>query len=155
MDLTQLTTLRDDILSKINFVYEGQTFDQWLGESRHDVIAKYYNERAVPNQNIWRTDLPVNEMICEVVMSDFIALPQAQREAFNIICLSGSLNMSKIKLRNSVQACLGAGTTSYTDVISVSRKKATKFEFLYTTGNVSELYGYILQPDEIVSAMRL
>ena len=155
MDLTQLTTLRDDIVSKSNFVYEGKTFDQLLGESRHDVIAKYYNERAVPNQNIWRTDLPVAEMICEVTMADFIQLPQAQREAFNIICMSGSLNMSKARLRNSIQSCLGAGTTSYNDVISVSRKKATNFEFLYTTGNVSELYGYILQPDEIVAAMRI
>lgn len=150
----QYITLKNDITSKLTFVYQGGTFDLHLANSRHDIIAEYYNTQATPIQNIWRTDMPIEEVICEVVMADFILLPTVQREAFSVICQARNLNMRKNTIRNSIQTILGNGTTSYNNIISASRKKASNFEYLFTTNNVSEVYGYMIEPYDILTALR-
>lgn len=151
---SQYTTLKNDILSKLTMEYGGSTFDLHLANSNYPVIAEYYNSTAVPNQNIWRTYLPKEEVICEVIMSDYILLTQAQREGFLAICQAAYLNMRKLTIRNSLKTVLNDNSTSYNNIISVSRKKATNFEFLFTVSNVSDVYGYILIPDDIINAMR-
>ena len=147
---SEITTLRNNIITNKNVVYNGKTLKTWLGESNHTEVAAYYN--TANTTDIWKPDLTSEQLTNIIVMSDFIALSQGQRDAWVAMSKLSAIDTTKSLVRTNFVSIFGNGTATTTSATALAQRKATRFEELFTTANVSSKYGYIVSNGDILEA---
>lgn len=154
LTLSQLQSVKADIISKGATVYDGSTFDIWRANSRLDKIAEYYNAIASPAVDLWKPDITIDEITNQIVMADFQGLPQGRRDAWFAMSQALYIDATQSLVRTNFVSIFGNGTATLTNVTAIAKKQATNLEALFTTNNVSEVYKYLISQDEILLATR-
>ncbi len=147
LSASEITTLRNNIITNKNVVYNGKTLKTWLGESNKAEVAAYYN--TANTVDIWKPDLTPELLTNIIVMSDFIALSQGQRDAWVAMSKLSAIDTTKSLMRTNFVSIFGVGTATTVSATALAQRKATRFEELFTTSNVSSKYGYIVTEDDI------
>lgn len=150
----QLQILKTDLFTTIaNQVHAGKTFAIHIAESNYKALIEFYNSPT--NNNIWKPDLKVIELSKAIVMSAFIALTAIKQKGYFVLTQGEFIDATNANIRTGFASIFGAGTTTTNNLTALAQRFATNFEFLFTTSNVSSLYGYILTEDDIREATQI
>ena len=144
---SEITTLRNNIIAVKDTVYNGKTIKTWLGESNRAEVAAYYNSAG--SNDIWRPDLTPEEMTSIINMANFISLPAGNRDAWMAMSKLSKIDATQALVRTNFVSIFGSGTATTVSATALAQRKATNFEFLFTTSSVSTKYGYIVKEDDI------
>ncbi len=149
----QLQILKTDLFTtRANQVHAGKTFAIHIAESNYKALIKFYNSST--NNNIWKPDLKVTELSKAIVMSAFIALTAVKQNGYFVLTQGEFIDATNANIRAGFASIFGAGATT-NNLTALAQRFATNFEFLFTTSNVSSLYGYILTEDDIREATQI
>lgn len=150
----QLQILKTDLFTtRTDQVLSGKTFAIHIAESNYKVLAEFYN--SYTNQNIWKPDLKVTELSKAIVMSAFIALTAIKQNGYFVLTQGEFIDATNSNIRAGFASIFGAGTATTNNLTALAQRFATNFEFLFTTANISSLYGYILTEDDIREAIQI
>ena len=144
---SEITTLRNNIITVKDTVYNGKTIKTWLGESNRAEVAAFYN--SISTTDIWRPDLTPEEMTSIINIANFIALPAGNRDAWMAMSKLSRIDATQPLVRTNFVSIFGNGTETTTAATALAKRKATNFEELFTTSSVTTKYGYIVTEDDI------
>lgn len=151
----ELSILMADLQSRLAEVHEGGPFAVHIGNTNLKGIARYYNSVAVPKVDIWKPDLTIDEITNVIVMSDFIAITAARREAWMAMSQATFINATLAQVRANFVSIFGNNTATTNAVTAIAKRPATRFEALFITGEASSRYGYQVVAEDIETAIRL
>src|SRR6516164_8574280 len=144
MSLTsaQLATLKTDItVTHASTVFNSKTLLQlWNGYDTQG-LADYYNTTASPTVAIWRPDVSQTDLAKSIVASDFSALTVALQNTWFALLQAPILDATISSVRQNFSTIFTSGTT-LTNLQATAQKNATNLESLFTTSQVSSVYGY-------------
>lgn len=146
----ELEVFKADIITNKEVIHKGKQIKEWLSESGKGKVAAYYNSKG--EGNIWRPDITIEEVTRGIVMSDFIALSQGQRDAWQAMSRLPFIDATKNLVRNNIASIFGADTDTTKNFLALAQRKPTKFESLFTTSKVSSMYGYVVTELDIRQA---
>lgn len=139
----------------VEIAYENEnpkTIKHHLGETRLQFIADWYNTKAsgVP---IWKPNAPVNKIIESIIISDYLLLSSAKRDALLMWQGLGTIDATVEAVRTGLADILSGA--SLTAALATIERQATRFEALFVTDKASSMFGYEVSGDEILKAWRL
>lgn len=155
MTTAQLTALKTDLLSKTNVTYQGNTLGSYMANTNLQMIANYYNSNINPQVDIWKPDLKVEDMAKSLDMATFITLTAVKQNGYFALTKGTYVDATVANVRASFVTIFGNGTANAVALAAIAKRPATIFEALFTTSNVSSVYGYVIQPEEIQEALQL
>jgi hypothetical protein len=156
MTTAQLQTLKTDItVTNANTVYQGSTLLSLWQTFNYAKIADYYNTTASPQQDLWRPDILISEIIKVIVMSEFIAFTAVKQNGWLMLMQSPVIDATSSNIRASFSTIFGG--TTITNLTALSKKAATNLEKLFSsangTGFSSTLYGTTLSVNDIYQSL--
>lgn len=108
-----------------------------------DLIAQLYNQVASPAFWVWRTSVPVQEIL-ETTTGDgtswswviYIGRSQAERDGWRDMTRAGSLNVALLSTRQGLADIFSGagGLAQRTHLLTVGRRQATRAEKLLAIG---------------------
>lgn len=150
-----IAVLKTDINSKLNTVLpNGKTMNANLQETNFQAIADYYNTNASPQLDLWRPDLNPKDLNKYLVMTEFQALTVQKQNGWFAIIGGNEVDATAAQVRTNFATILGAASVSTTNLTAQAKKIATNFEKLFTVSNVSSMYKYIVNADDIDATSR-
>lgn len=112
-------------------------------------IAAYYNAQGA--SSVWRPVITIAELNTAIVWSEFIALTQGQRDAYMALISAPSIDATKTNVRNGFASIFAA--TSLANLTALAQRLGTRFELLFTTAQVSAVFGQVVSPADVAAAM--
>lgn len=141
MTPAQLTTFKAAILGDAALAAARTAGDQ-------GAIAAYYN--AAGTGTVWRPSISVAELNTAIVWSEFIALTQGQRDAYRAL-ISGAIDATNANIRSGFGSIFGG--TSLTNLTALAQRVPTRFEALFTTAQVSAVFGQVVAVADVAAAL--
>lgn len=89
---------------------------------------------AAGQEQINRNYTPVGDLLAGIVLSEFAALTQANRDYCQMLFSSPQVKTGDTNLRNQLGAIFGAATTSRANLLAASQKLASRAEALWGDG---------------------
>lgn len=129
------------------------TLAQMLYHGQDQAVADFYNTPLSPPAWIWMPDVPIDALKHGIVMSEFLALSQAQRDAWRTYESMSTLDMTLPMIRANIEAIFGKDSKTAANIHAASQRPATALEALFLDQEVSALYGVRLTARD-VGAMR-
>ena len=129
----ELQALRTDITStRADVLYNGKTLLTWWNEGNDQELANFYNQPHAPEIQVWNPAVPNNRFVEVLVMTEYLALTDAQRQGWAQSLLPQSIDMTLDNMRQSFATLFGGGSTTATDILDISRDPGTYGEILYS-----------------------
>lgn len=109
-----------------------------LGQNS-DALANLMNTAPEPiaagqQEQIYRTRVTSSDLMAGIVLSEFAALVQANRDYCQMLFSAGFVNTGDANVRTQLAAIFGAATTSRANMIALAQKNATRGEALWGDG---------------------
>ena len=146
----QKTTLQTDILSGPN----AAALAGFVAAEDWYSIALFYN--VLSGSSVWKPDVTASQLTGVIVGAAFDALPVQKQNGYFAVIGGGIADATQPTIRAWFQDIFGAGPT-LTALTAVAQKPATRFELLFSTvaapSNVTQMYGYLLTPDDVQQTM--
>lgn len=125
----QLVGLRDAILADPVLAAEPMDSDGAFA------IAAALNQLASPDFIVWRTAVPVDEIMSNgFVWTAVDGLTAGKARIWEWMAGLGVINPSKTNIRQGLVDCFGAGSAMATGITPHLKRKATRAEALLATG---------------------
>lgn len=103
---------------------------------------------------IWMPDIQVSVLLTAVTWSEFIALTQAQRDAWRALTAPMTVDATNANIRAGFSAVFSAvGSPSLTALAAVAQRGATWLESLFVTGGVTTVFGAQATVDDVLAAL--
>jgi hypothetical protein len=107
----------------------------------YPAIAKLMNTSPEPiaagqQEQIYRTRALSSDIMAGIVLSEFAALVQANRDYCTMLFSAQYVNTGDANVRTQLAAIFGAGTTSRTNMTNAAQKNAARSEALYGDGRM-------------------
>ena len=148
----QKAALKNDItVTHGSTVYQGQTLLSYWNGNNMEALAAYYNTVASPQVDLWRPNILPSEVIPVIVMSEYIALTAVKQNGLLLYMQGVYIDATNVNTRNGFASIFTSGT-SLTNLTALAKKAATNFENLFTSNNVSSVFGQVVTPSDIFSA---
>lgn len=152
----QLLTLKNDFkVTRANTVYSGKTLKIHLDESNYTKIAEFYNNNYSPAELFWNPQIGIEDILSNIVWSEFISLSQGQRDAFNALTQGGCVDATNANIRTGFASIFVNPSATFTNLQNLSRRNATNLEKLFETSGgslVSSVFGYKVTSGDILLA---
>jgi hypothetical protein len=105
------------------------------------VAAKLNQVGSVPADTIFKSYVPIEDVIAAIVRSDYDALPTAApaaaRTFLNEVLLKGTrVKSGDSNLRASMTGVFASGTTTRNNLVALASRAASRAEFLWGEGTV-------------------
>ena len=120
-----------------------------------DSIAVLMNTSPEPiaagsQEQIYRTRVESRDLMACIVLSEFAALTQANRDYCAMLFSATQVNTGDANVRTQIAAIFASGTTSRTNLIAAAQKNASRAEALWGDGyRVTAQQVYLaLHPEE-------
>src|SRR5574340_562885 len=141
----QLATLKTDA--------EGQSsLTAAIAAKDWPTVAAFYAEASSPAVTIWRADVKPSEIVAAITGSEFVALTAIKQSLLSLLLMPGVVDATSANVRADFSAIFASGS-SLTALTAIAQRTATRIEALFTTAQVSEVYGYALTENDIAAAM--
>ena len=119
-------------------------------------IANAYNAASSPSVMVWRPSIPVAELNNAIDWTGgangFSLLSIAKQNAYFALTQGGTVDSTQVNIRNGFGAIFPA--TIATALATVAQVQATRFQALFSTGNVTTYFGYQVSPSDVQQAMK-
>jgi len=89
---------------------------------------------AGSQEQIYRARVESRDMMAGIVLSEFVALTQANRDYCTMLFSAQYVNTGDANVRTQLAAIFAGGTTSRTNMIASAQKNATRAEALWGDG---------------------
>lgn len=100
-----------------------------------DAIANLYNLPASPDYIVWRTNVPVEEIMSNgFVWTAVDSLTVGKARIWDWMTRVGFVNPSKSNVRQGIADCFGAASAMVAGILPHCKRKATRLEKLLATG---------------------
>lgn len=104
-----------------------------------DAIAVLMNTSPEPiasgsQEQIYRTRVSPQDLMAGIVLSEFIALTQANRDYCTMLFSAPSVNTGDANVRTQLAAIFASGTASRTNLTNAAQKQASRAEALWGDG---------------------
>lgn len=142
---SQLAALKTDIAAQPSLA-SAVAAQNW------PTIAAFYNAPSSPAVTIWRTDVPADEIVAAITFADLITLSVQQVLALQVLITPGTVDATSANIRTDFST-LFTGKGSLAALTALAERTATRLEALFTTNQVSAVYGYALDVNDVVFAM--
>jgi hypothetical protein len=139
----QLSTFKTDIQSNAGVT-------ALLAAKNYTGIAAFYN--GAGTGSVWNPSLTIAQIMTAIVWSEFIALTTAKMTAFQVMTANGQIDATSANIRNGFSTIFAA-TTTLTNLTAIASKTPTVFEALYASANVTPVYGYVVQLQDVYNAL--
>ena len=98
-------------------------------------LAAYLNKDASPDYIVWRTNVPVEEIMGNgFVWTAVDTLAAGKARIWEWMTQLGYINPSKVNVRQGVADAFGANSAMTNGIIPHCKRKATRAEKLFATG---------------------
>ena len=103
-------------------------------------IAAWCNATATPSFTVWRTSVPLAEVVANVDGVELVGLTAIKLAAYQSLLLAGSVNPSKDRLRAGFDQVFSAagGQTTRPLLLALWKRLATRAEKALATGTGSD-----------------
>lgn len=115
-------------------------------------IAVAFNALSNPPVSIWRPSVTVQELNTAVDWSAFAVLTVAKQNTYFAMITPGFIDATSANIRGGFNTVFGAGAT-LTALSALAQRTATRFEALFSTSNVSDVFGQTLSAGDVQKAM--
>jgi hypothetical protein len=85
-------------------------------------------------EQIYRRTVPSSDLMAGIVLSEFAALVQANRDYCVMLFSSANVNTGDANVRSQLASIFASGTTSRTNLIAAAQKNASRAEALWGDG---------------------
>jgi hypothetical protein len=112
----------------------------YAGQSGNaDSIAVLMNTSPEPiasgsQEQIYRTRVASQDLMAGIVLTEFTALTQANRDYCGMLFSAGFVNTGDANVRTQLAAIFASGTTSRTNLLAAAQKNASRAEALWGDG---------------------
>ncbi len=134
MSLTQAqnTALKTDIEANTDPVVINA-----LAGGADSAIANWYNNNAVPDYWVWRTNMPVSEIRETVDWSEVVNRTTNDLISFQVLTSADDVDPSKASVRQAFQSIFSGGTAvnSRTALETAARRLSTEGEKVFVVGS--------------------
>lgn len=125
------------LMSEVNNDPKGLGYAAQSGNS--DSIAVLMNTSPEPiaaaqQEQIYRSRADSRDLMAGIVLSEFAALTQANRDYCTMLFSSPQVNTGDANVRTQMAAIFGAATTSRTNLTNAAQKNASRAEALWGDG---------------------
>jgi hypothetical protein len=128
----------------------------YAGQSGNaDAIAVLMNTSPEPiasgsQEQIYRTRVASQDLMAGIVLTEFTALTQANRDYCSMLFSAAFVNTGDANVRTQLGAIFASGTTSRANLLAAAQKNATRAEALWGDGyRVTAQQVYLaLHPEE-------
>jgi len=161
MTAAQLQILKTDItVNHAATVYNGKTLLQLWNDNDTENLAAYYNTIATPQVDLWKPDIPVEEVTAAIDYSVFATKTAVLQNTFLLLVKGTFVNATQANIRAGFAVVFPSGA-SFTNLIALARRAATNGESLFkgalqgTNPNaayVSSIYGYTVSGNDVYRA---
>jgi hypothetical protein len=142
MTPSQLSTFKTAITGDANVAAA-------LAAGDHGAIAAYYNGAGAGT--IWRPSIAVSELNTAIVWSEFVALTQGQRDAYFALTNGATIDATNANIRAGFSAIFAG--TSLTNLTALAKRVPTRFEALFATSQVSQVFGQTVSVADVAAAL--
>lgn len=118
----------------------------------HGDIAAYYAADHA-SQMVWRPSIPVSELNTAITWSEFAALTVQMQNTYQALVTPGFIDATSANVRGAFTTIFAANTASRPALTAIAQRRASRFEALFTTGNVCSLFGYVPTVQDVADAM--
>jgi hypothetical protein len=131
----QLLTLKAAILGETD-----PTFVALRNASDEFSMAAWFNENTSPAFIVWKTSVPLNQVVAEVDGVELVGLTSIKLAAYQCLLLAGSVNPSKVRTRDGFDNVFSAAGGQITRplLLALWKRTARRYEKLYATGTGSD-----------------
>ncbi len=144
LTLTQLATLKTDVLAQPTLTAAVLAAD-W------PTVALFYNAGSTPSANVWIPNLPATVLNGTVNWVAFAAKTVQQQNTYFAMVQGGFVDATSANIRAGFGAVFsGADLTA---LANIAQQVGTRFEVLFSTANVSLVFGQTLDPADVQKAM--
>lgn len=125
-------------------LYEGKTLAQWWAERNPGKIAEYYSQEASPAFYLWRSSLPVSEVLENLIADDWQAMDNltvGQDRIWVNLKEVGSIKPSSAAHRAALTECwkgTAAKVAVKDRILDMGKRTANNIEKLLATGTGSQ-----------------
>lgn len=141
------------LMSEISNDPKGLGYAALSGNS--DAIANLMNTSPEPiasgqQEQIYRTRVATNDLMAGIVLTEFAALTQANRDYCVMLFSAGFVNTGDANVRTQLGAIFATNTTSRANMLAAAQKNASRAEALWGDGfRVTAQQVYLaLHPEE-------
>jgi hypothetical protein len=125
------------LMSEVNSDPKGLGYASQSGNS--DAIAVLMNTSPEPiatanQEQIYRARIASNDLMAGIVLSEFAALTQANRDYCTMLFSTDYVNSGDPNVRTQLAAIFVSGATSRTNLIAAAQKNASRAEALWGDG---------------------
>jgi len=151
MTSAQLATLKAAIRDETD-----PTFASARSAGATSAMADFYNQPASPQVFLWRPDVPIRDLVNAIIFSELEAATVAKRDVWSTLIGGDTIDATKANIRAGFALVFAGtpGSVSVTNLTAAAQRPATRFEALFTAGNVSSVFGQSLSGDDIIAALR-
>lgn len=129
MTTLQLQALKADILATPELASQPQNADGFF------FIAQYYNQASSPEFIVWKTNVPVSEIMNNgFVWTAVDALTAGKARIWEWMASLGSINPSKPNIRQGLADAFGANSPMANGILPHLKRIATRAERLFAVG---------------------
>lgn len=114
-------------------------------------IAAYYNQPSNPAVSIWRPQIAVKELNAVIDWTAYAALTVAKQNAYMAMTQGGVVDATALTIRNGFTSIFGAGTT-LTALGTLAARTGSRLEALFSSGNVSTVFGMQITDMDVTAA---
>jgi hypothetical protein len=99
-------------------------------------IATAMNVLAAPAWVVWRTAVPVQQILANIVWTELIGRSVGERDALQFMLQMGAINAADPNIRSGIGDIFSGttGATTRTQLLALSKRNATVAEKLFSTG---------------------
>lgn len=144
MTPNQLTTFKTAILANAALASARAAGD-------HGAITAHYN--ANNGGAIWRPDLSTAELNTAIVWSEFAALTTGLQNTYLAVIAPGTVDATSANVRGAFTTVFAANTVSLANLVTLAQRQPTRFEALFTTAQVSTMYGQSVSVADVTAAL--
>jgi hypothetical protein len=149
MSLTQaqLTTLKTAILAET----DASVVAARQAPADTTTIANFYNQIASPQVLLWKPVVKVDDLKPAVDWVSFGNFTVQKQNTWFAMCQGMTIDATSANIRNGFGAVFTGATL--TALTAVAQRSATRFEALFTTSNVSSVFGQTVRDVDIEEAL--
>ncbi len=118
-------------------------------------VAAYLN--AVPSSgpvSILRPDVTTQELAQALDITELLALTQTQLSVLQLAGLARTLDFTNANVTAGLAAVFPSTTTTYTNLMAVAQRAATRLEALFSANSVCAQYGAQIDASTVILAMK-
>jgi hypothetical protein len=146
----QLATLKTAILAEPSLSTAVATADD-------QAIANWFNEPSSPAVAVWKPVVDIQALNSAIAWADMVVLTQEKQLTYQSMIWANQVDMTDNQVRQGLKAVFGAASTSYTAIVAIGQRTATRYEALFSSGagpKVSTVFGEALTPQAVSTALR-